>query len=80
MLDKMSNASRLVEKLRQKDYVERKECKEDRRSVDVKITDHGLAILKAINQQGMVENEILREKIDEEEAQALNNILDKIRS
>lgn len=80
MLDKMSNASRLVEKLRQKGYVERKECKEDRRRVDVKITDQGLKVLEAISQQAMIENDILREKINEEEAQTLNTILDKIRS
>lgn len=38
MIDKMSNTSRLVEKLRQKELIERVTCEKDRRQVDVKIT------------------------------------------
>jgi len=49
MLDKMSNASRLVEKLRQKNYVERAESSIDRRKVDVIITQKGLELLSKID-------------------------------
>ena len=49
MLDKMSNASRLVERLRKKGLVVRKICRNDRRAVDVKITDAGLALLKELD-------------------------------
>jgi len=35
MLDKMSNASRLVDKLKEKGLVERQECPSDRRRVDI---------------------------------------------
>ena len=52
MLDKMSNASRLVERLRKKGLVLRKICRNDRRAVDVKITDSGLALLKRIGYNG----------------------------
>ncbi|MEL7376767.1 MAG: MarR family transcriptional regulator, partial [Bacteroidota bacterium] len=45
MLDKMSNASRLVEKLKQKGLVTRRACSNDRRQVDIFITDDGLRII-----------------------------------
>jgi len=78
MLDKMSNASRLVEKLRIKDLVERTICEKDRRAVDVKITEKGLQVLKELDH-----SESDWEKhfwtLDESEAKELNNLLDKLR-
>ena len=41
----MSNASRLVDKLKEKGYVKRQECEEDRRRVDIVITKKGLDIV-----------------------------------
>lgn len=78
MIDKMSNASRLVEKLKIKGYVERTECDEDRRRVDVRITELGLDILEKASQL-MEENLDDGMKITVEEAQVLNEILDKMR-
>src|SRR5690606_17571768 len=46
MLDRMSNVSRLVEKLRIKNLLKRSECPKDRRQVDILITEEGLALLK----------------------------------
>lgn len=78
MIDKMSNASRLVEKLRQKGLIERVQCSADRRQVDVKITKKGLELLeKATNQMNTLDQ--LKSKITEKEAQALNDILEKMR-
>ncbi|TND08996.1 MAG: transcriptional regulator [Bacteroidetes bacterium] len=78
MLDKMSDASRIVEKLRLKGLVERKTCERDRRNVDVVITDKGLTLLDQI---GPVEN--FSEKdlsaLSPAEIDQLNNLLDKIR-
>ncbi len=78
MLDKMSNASRLVEKLRKKGLVEREECPDDRRCVDVTITKAGLDLLENIaqNNTGARDN---YPQITEEEAGILNQILDKFR-
>jgi hypothetical protein len=45
MLDKMSNASRLIEKLKQKKLIKRSECSKDRRQVDVLVTQEGLMLL-----------------------------------
>ncbi len=79
MIDKTSNASRLVEKLRNKGLVEREACDDDRRRVDVQITTAGLELLErastAIEQ--MIQN--YGASITVEEATTLNNILDKLR-
>ncbi|MEM0995188.1 MAG: MarR family transcriptional regulator [Bacteroidota bacterium] len=79
MIDKMSNASRLVEKLRQKGYVERSECQEDRRRVDIVITDLGLKMLKEASQAIEENLEQQIQTISEQEAKQTNDILDKMR-
>ena len=48
MLNKMSNASRLVEKMRVKGLVAREQKAEDRRAVNVVITEKGLDLIKQI--------------------------------
>ncbi|MEM0997327.1 MAG: MarR family transcriptional regulator [Bacteroidota bacterium] len=78
MLDKMSNASRLVEKLRQKGLVDRDICPSDRRQVHVRITAKGLDLLRRIDaKMDIVEQNF--KSITESEAAELNRILDKLR-
>lgn len=79
MLDKMSNASRLVEKLRQKGLVARSECGADRRRVDVVITDEGISKLEEMNDLVATFNHNLSANLSEEEATMLNDLLDKMR-
>jgi DNA-binding MarR family transcriptional regulator len=78
MLDKNSNASRLVEKLRVKKLVERATCPEDRRAVNVVITQKGLELLAEIDKQ---EISFLKElkNLSEQEAEQINILLDKLR-
>jgi DNA-binding MarR family transcriptional regulator len=78
MLDKMSDASRIVEKLRIKGLIERHISKEDRRACDVHITPKGLLILDAIDRENDLIDGILA-KLDEHEKQELNKLLDKLR-
>ena len=78
MLDKMSNASRLVEKLKQKGLVERKTCEKDRRQVDVLITDKGIKLLEEMNTK-LKDIQSDYQTITEEEARELNRLLDKLR-
>lgn len=78
MLDKSSNASRLVEKLRTKKLVERIQCPEDRRAVNVKITQKGLDLLTEIDPVMNEMNESLS-SIGEEKLKLFNEILDEIR-
>ena len=78
MLDKMSDCSRIVEKLRVKGLIKRTTCENDRRNVDVVITDKGLEILAKLdvyNQE--VEGKL--SNLSEEEVITLNNLLDKLR-
>lgn len=79
MLDKMSNASRLVEKLRQRNLVDRKLCSQNRRKVDVLITNEGRKLAERIMKDygGM---KARFPQISKDEAKELNRILDKLRS
>lgn len=78
MLDKMSDSSRIVEKLRLKGLVKRDTCANDRRSVDVIITEKGLKLLKKIDPEiKKVENAF--SVLSEQEVNVLNELLDKLR-
>ncbi|MCX2738898.1 MarR family winged helix-turn-helix transcriptional regulator [Pontibacter anaerobius] len=78
MLDKTSNASRIVDKLEAKELVTRKQCPSDRRTVDVLITDKGLELLRQMDDlEGGKGTGITN--LTEEEAAQLNTLLDKIR-
>jgi len=79
MLDKNSNASRLVEKLRLKKLVERAVSTDDRRAVNVIITQKGLALLTELDK---LEEIFLKElkSITAKEAELLSSLLDKLRS
>ena len=79
MLDKMSDTSRLIERLRIKGLVDRKICPNDRRKTDVTITKTGLSLLKELdNLELKIENSL--SKIDKQEAKTVNDLLDKMRS
>ncbi|SEJ37399.1 DNA-binding transcriptional regulator, MarR family [Cyclobacterium xiamenense] len=78
MLNKMSNASRLVEKLKVKGMVNRTECAEDRRQVDITITEKGLAVLKELEEEVKKFNKDTLH-LTEAEVETLNELLDKLR-
>ncbi len=79
MIDKSSNCTRLVEKLKQKGLVNRVICENNRRQVDISITDKGQQLLKKIDSSQSDWMEALG-KISKSEAKELNRILDKLRS
>ena len=79
MLDKSSNATRLVEKLRIKGYVVRELCPTNRRQVDITITEKGLSLLTRLDNEADEWQNNLK-GITKAEAQELNRILDKLRS
>lgn len=78
MLDKMSDASRLVDRLVEKGLVEKKISNDDRRRLDVYITSKGLKLLEKIDNKNKQFDDLLR-GITEKEAIILNNLLDKLR-
>lgn len=79
MIDKSSNASRIVEKLRSKGLLERKTCPDDRRRVDVVITNEGLDILAKAT-EALAELHRSMRSISEAEAETLNELLNKLRA
>ncbi|WP_257668198.1 MarR family winged helix-turn-helix transcriptional regulator [Parapedobacter tibetensis] len=78
MLDKMPDVSRIIDRLVIKELVSKGKCNSDRRAVDVKITEKGLAILAEL-EEPMMMMDILQENINEDECRQLNELLDKLR-
>lgn len=78
MIDKNSNATRLVEKLRQKGLVKRELCESNRRQVDISITEKGLALMKVVDSEEGEWVDTLK-NISKSEAAELSRLLDKLR-
>jgi DNA-binding MarR family transcriptional regulator len=79
MLDKMSNASRLVDKLFAKKLVLRLPCLKDRRAVDVFILPTGLALLDNIDVHQSAFGEQINQ-LGEKNLKQLNELLDQFRA
>jgi DNA-binding MarR family transcriptional regulator len=78
MVDKMSNASRLVDKLCTKGYAVRSACEYDKRQVDININEEGQELLVRLN--GLVAEVIANHNLlTSEEFETLNSLLDKLR-
>ena len=80
MIEKSPNTTRLADKLLDKNFIIRKRSATDRRVVYVNITPQGLAILKEIDDKDGASHISYVEKISEEEAKQVNEILNKMRS
>lgn len=78
MLDKMSDTSRIVDRLIVKGLVEKKICSRDKRLVDVMITDKGQELLTELDEHA-TEIDNLMHHLSDEEAEQLNMLLDTIR-
>lgn len=78
MLDKMCDASRMVDRLLQKGFIERCVNKKDRRAVDIKISIEGLALLAKFD--ALTDPNKLFSTLSDAEAKTLNQLLDKVRS
>ena len=79
MLDKMSDTSRIVDRLVKKGLAKKVLCKTDKRLVDVTITDKGKKLLENLDAYQDEMDAILK-NLTIEEAAGLNSLLDKIRS
>ena len=79
MLDKMSDTSRIVDRLIKKGMVKKTVCHEDRRLVDILLTDKGKKLLQTMDGLND-EMESIFKYLSEAEARQLNIYLDKIRS
>ena len=78
MLDKQPDASRLIDRLTAKGLVTRKVSKEDRRKMDVVISDEGLTLLERMEADVMT-FETYFDEITTDEVVMMNDCLDRIR-
>ena len=78
MLDKMSDTSRLVERLLKKGLAEKEVSRIDKRLVDVTISAKGLELLNRLDERNE-ELDRIAGKLTSEEASMLNYLLDKMR-
>lgn len=79
MLDKMSDASRIVERLRLKKLVSRKQSRSDRREVEIAISQQGLDLLEKMDEE-IKEVYKLFDGLSADELRTLNRLLDKFRN
>lgn len=79
MLNRWSNVSRLVEKLRQKGYLIRQPKESNRRKVEINITDRGLELLEDLSHLPIA-TDLYNKALTRDQAEQLNKILDAFRS
>jgi len=79
MIDRGPDLTRLLNRLIKKGYVTRNVCEENRRKLDIAITEEGIKLIKEIDPK-LKKQFIDHPVISEEEANELNRILDKMRS
>ncbi|MFN8245562.1 MAG: MarR family transcriptional regulator [Ferruginibacter sp.] len=79
MLDKMSDTSRIVDRLVIKGLVKKSVCPTDKRLVDVFITEKGRKLLEIMEKYD-AEMDAIFGRLTETEVRTLNELLDKIRS
>jgi len=80
MIHKSSNTTRLIDKLIQKELVNRQVCENNRRKIEVFITQEGMALLKSLDPIIEKNNTDLVANLSEKELQTLNKLLDKLRN
>ncbi len=78
MLDKMSDTSRIVERLLKKDLVNKQTCRNDKRLVDVTISEKGSRMLHHL-EKNIDELDAIVSNLNAEDINTLNQLLDKIR-
>ena len=80
MLARTSNTTRLVDKLLLKDLVTRKVCPENRRKIEVSITQKGLAVLTDLDPKVVAHENHFAKNLNTEELEQLNILLEKFRN
>lgn len=79
MLTKNSNTTRLIDKLLNKELVTRAVCTDNRRKMNIKITQKGLDVLNELDVKVLVHENKFTDNLNLEELNQLNALLEKIR-
>jgi DNA-binding MarR family transcriptional regulator len=80
MIAKTSNTTRLVDKLLLKELVTRKVCKENRRKIEVFITQKGLELLVTLDPKIIAHEQKFSNNLNSSELEQLNTLLEKYRN
>lgn len=80
MVTKNSNTTRLIDKLLLKDLVTRNVCPDNRRKMEVLITDKGLALLEELEPIVLAHEQLFAQNLSQEEIIQLNDLLEKFRT
>ena len=78
MVNKMSNTTRIIDKLIDKSFVERIVCKENRRKIELFITEEGLNFLKKVDPVIDQTEEKMTNHLSEKEKQEMLILLNKL--
>lgn len=80
MLAKNSNTTRLIDKLLLKEFVTREVCPNNRRKIEVLITQKGLDILADLDPKVEEHEQLFANNLNQEELELLNHLLEKYRT
>lgn len=80
MIAKNSNTTRLIDKLLLKDLVTREVCPENRRKIEVLITQKGLDLLTELDPKVLDNEKLFAKNLSQEELLQLNSLLEKYRN
>ncbi|RKS03247.1 MULTISPECIES: MarR family winged helix-turn-helix transcriptional regulator [unclassified Flavobacterium] len=79
MIAKNSNTTRLIDKLLLKDFVTREVCPDNRRKIEVSITQKGLTVLTELDPKVKEHEQLFAANLTQEELEQLNTLLEKYR-
>lgn len=80
MIAKNSNTTRLIDKLLLKDLVTREVCPENRRKIEVQITQKGLELLQELDPKVLENEKLFANNLEQSELDQLNTLLEKYRN
>ncbi len=80
MIAKNSNTTRLIDKLLLKELVTREVCPENRRKIEVQITEKGLDLLDELDPKVLENEKIFSNNLSKDELELLNTLLEKYRT
>lgn len=80
MIAKNSNTTRLIDKLLLKDLVTREVCPENRRKIEVLITEKGLQLLEELDPKVLENEKLFAANLNQKELIELNTLLEKYRN
>ena len=80
MIAKNSNTTRLIDKLLIKDLVTREVCPENRRKIEVLITEKGLQLLEELDPKVLENEKLFAANLNQKELVELNTLLEKYRN